>query len=147
MNKYLYTIKMRPKSHQEYVDKISMEDVDKLARLAASLEYNPKEEDRTGFSRISQAHEKREALRLFFENNNQHELYSTYADFNSAVRSTAEAALLMNIDLCLLEKVFREYGIESKDVKAYNKIVKMLDEHLTRCEETYYQEDENLLSK
>ena len=100
---------------KEKIYKINIEDIHALAVLATSLNPCDEKVESQGYAR---------ALYIYFSNNKNQKKFRYYFDRYKELTSNifGVTILCFTIELCLLEKKFREEKIEESDINLYNEI-------------------------
>lgn len=109
----------KPTKQKEIIYKIDVKDIENLALLALSLE--PFEDVNKSLGHIA-------ALNDYFSKNKNQEKIECYKKLTSNIMGNT--ILYTIIELCLLEKKFREEGIREPDVSLYNQIQRSYQEQL-----------------
>ena len=97
---------------EDGINKVDLMDIGRLASFALTLEP---------ISEISESLGYAAALYNYMNNNRDHLFFNSYSLINSD--SMGRQLLCTNIELCLLEKSFRDDGASKDSIKAYVTVV------------------------
>lgn len=109
---------------EDGINKVDLMDVGRLVTFALTLEPHPEANASLGYA---------SALHYYMDKNRDNLLFNCYSLISSD--SMGKKLLYTNIELCLLEKSFRDEGASENSIKAYVTVVnnyhKLLDNNIT----------------